>query len=359
MKRWNGLRSAPPVGISIDIIPSQERILACKGRAAELLEDEISARPPGWTPKWCEALISEVAAVLARGELPGAGISAVEVPRFVHGQSQGICDVFGASVEAQPDGNFYVHPVDPGEVASRRLVRTPVTRSRYWGAVEWIRYARRAARGRVEFRNPVMTGPFDTANYLLGTTRLLEWTYSEPEILHWLLDEVTRTIIGMLGALREAAGGTLHGEDLFCVRNIYCLCSECRSLVSAEIFAEYEAPYLRRIGDAVGPYAIHSCGSWERTVRCSLLDSNLRAMNGQVRENDLHELCRHVGGRLVLSIGPSRDVHERYTWPDTKSFLEYVLQTVPPDQAVEIQVAETDVPLYEELCGRIRGKGAR
>ncbi|MEK9137750.1 MAG: uroporphyrinogen decarboxylase family protein, partial [Bacteroidota bacterium] len=42
---------------------------------------------------------------------------------------------------------------------------------------------------------PVMTGPFDTVNYLLGTTTLMEWVYTEPLVVHGLLDKVTAVII--------------------------------------------------------------------------------------------------------------------------------------------------------------------
>ena len=51
---------------------------------------------------------------------PGDGFLGIAVPRSVHGQSQGICDIFGARVEEQPDGNFYVHPLpaDPAVIVA-------------------------------------------------------------------------------------------------------------------------------------------------------------------------------------------------------------------------------------------------
>jgi hypothetical protein len=113
-----------------------------------------------------------------------------------HGQSQGICDLLGASVARQPGGNFFVHPVAGDTAAVDRIRPRPLRESMYWGAVEWIRHARHATQGQFPFRNPVMVGPFD-------------------------------------------------------------LCSECRSLVAAAMFEEFDAPYLRRIGQALGPYGIH------------------------------------------------------------------------------------------------------
>lgn len=201
-----------------------------------------------------------------------------------------------------------------------------------------------------------MTGPFDTANYLLGTTVLMEWVYTQPEVLHRLLDKITGVIVGMAEALREAAGGPLNGDAFGCVANIFCFCSECRSLVSREIYEQFEAPYLRRIGEKTGPYGIHSCGSWERTIPSALGDNNLRAMHGQIRENDLAELCRLADGRMTLAIGASNSLPERYTWPNTRSYLAHVLETVPASQPLELGVSEKDFDLWLSLYREIRGR---
>jgi len=137
-------------------------------------------------------------------------VPALDVPRFVHGQSQGICDIFGVSVSKQPDGYYFVCPFEGGANAVDKIKPRPISESMYWGAVEWVRHARRATSGCFPFRNAVMCGPLDLANYLLGTTRLMEWLYTEPETVHRLLHKITDVIIDTVRALREAAGGTLH-----------------------------------------------------------------------------------------------------------------------------------------------------
>ena len=344
--------------MAIAIRPAKQRVERVRKECLDLLPDEAGSRPPGWSPEWRETLIDAVANLTASRQLPGAWVPALSVPRFVHGQSQGICDLFGARVEEQPDKNYYVYPLPPDpDMIDALNPRAPDT-SMYWGAVKWVRYARTSCRGRFEFRNPVMTGPFDTANYLLGTSVLMEWVYVQPSALHRLLDRITDVIIAMVRALRETAGEALHGDALFCMRNAFCLCSECRSLVSVSTYEEFEAPYLARIGKQLGPYGIHSCGSWERTVPGALRDPNLRAMNGQVRENDLAELCQLAKGEVVLSIGPSQNLPERYTWSDTRSFLRYVLETVPESQPVEIAIEEESMSVWSELLAEARVGGA-
>lgn len=336
-------------GCAVAVRPSTARVEQARGTSRDLLPDEDGVRPARWTPAWRNALRDEVATVLASRQLRGAWFPALNVPRFVHGQSQGICDLFGAGVEPQEDGNYFVHPLRPNTAFIDTLKPRAIETSLYWGAVEWINYAHTAGRQQFAFRNPVMTGPFDTANYLLGTTVLMEWVYTEPSTLHRLLNKITEVIIDMLSAVRRAAGGCLHGDALACMRNAFCLCSECRSLVSVDIYEEFEAPYLARIGNRLGPYGIHSCGSWERTVPSALKDPHLRAMNGQVRENDLATLCALAKGGVMLSIGRSQNVHERYTWPDTESFFRHVLTTARFEQPMELSISESDLGLWDRL----------
>jgi hypothetical protein len=349
-KGWDALIPGPPHGgLAVAVGPAKERIERVQKDCHDLLPDETKSRPPGWSPEWREALLGQAANLIAGLELKSAWVPALAVPRFVHGQSQGICDLFGARVEEQPDKNYFVYPLQPDPGSIDALNPRAPEASMYFGAVKWLQYARASCRGRFGFRNPVMTGPFDTANYLLGTTVLLEWVYTQPEVLHRLLDKITAVLISMISALREAAGGTLHGDALRCVRNAFCLCSECRSLVSAETYEEFEAPYLKRIGEKLGPYGIHSCGKWERTIPSALQDPRLRAMNGQVRENDLAELCRLAKGEIILSIAPSKNLPEKYTWPDSRSFLRHVLETVPENQPAEIGIDESDLEVWNDL----------
>ncbi len=343
---WDALWQRRALGrVAVVVMPNEDRLNNAKQTCANLqLKESPDLRPAGWTPKWRQALVDEIAAHCAYMQLPGDFCPALRVPGFVHGQSQGICDLFGARVEPQPDDLFFVHPVADDTAWVDAVVPKPLETSQFWGAVEWIRYARMATGGRFGFRNPVMTGPLDTANYLLGTTRLMDWLYSEPEALARLLEKVTEVIIAMLGALREAAGGALYPETVYCMRGGFGLCSECRSLISSEHYDQFEAPFLRRIGEAMGTYSIHSCGSWERTLASSMADPNLRVMHGQVRENDLALLCRLSAGRMTFAIGPSINLCERYIWKDMKDFYAHVLKNVPLSQPLEMQVNEADLP---------------
>ncbi len=349
---WDALWSGHSIGrIAVSVSPSPEKVKRAKESIATLAWPEPVEKPAAWRPAWRDAVIDGVVGMAAGLETPGDQCLMLTPPRFVHSQTQGICDIFGARVEEQSDWNHYVYPLPSDPAFIDAVAPKPIEQSAYWGAVEWVRYARAMSGGMFEFRSPVMTGPFDTANYLLGTTTLLEWVYTEPETVQRLLDKITDVLIGMVGALHTAAGGRIYApHHAGCVRGGYDFCSECRSLLSREIYEKFEAPALRRIGEARGPYAIHACGSWERTVPSALADANLRLMNGQIRENDLAQLCALAQGRVALSIGPSANLDERYTWVRREDFFTHILRTVPREQPFEIGIGEGELTEWNRLC---------
>jgi len=341
--------------LALSISPNEERIQRAAKRV-RLDMPEPEEKPHAWTSEWEPALRNQLVYFLAASELSGDQCPAVGVPRFVHGQSQGITDVFGCKVEEQPDGNVFAYPLPADPALVDAVQPAPIETSVYWGAVEWLRCAREATGGNVAFRNPVMTGPMDTANYVLGTTILLEWVYTHPDVVHRLLEKITDVIVRMIGALKDASGGHLSALHFACLRGGPDLCSELRSLLSVELYDEFEAPYLRQIGEAIGPFAAHSCGSWERHIPSVLSDLNFRAMHGQIRENDLAEVCKSIGGRIALAIGPSVNVHSRYTWPDTEAYLRHILNIVPDTQPFFTAITEDELPLWLRLHEELRGK---
>jgi len=343
---WDGLwNHHSPGRIAVNVRPSKERV-----DASRAVVDMVAPPDPGMPPSWREALLGDLANWHAWRQTPGDGFPALTIPRFLHGHSQGLCDVFGANVEEQPDGNFFVHPLspDPDRIAS--LEPQSLESSLYWNAVKYLRCAREATGGQLPFRGPIMTGPFDTANYLLGSTVLLEWVYTEPEALHILLGRITTVLGDMVLALREAAGGSLNAHHLTCTRGGHDFASECRSIVSREMYETFDAPYLRQLGERLGPYAIHSCGAWERTIPSALGDPNLRAMNGQVKENDLAVLCAEAAGGMTFSVQASANLPERYLFDSLEEFFRYVLERVPAEQPLELTIGEDEIALWNQVC---------
>ena len=348
---WDALWARRSIDrIATAVAPSDERVARVRQACAGMKLHDPRSLPRRWLPKWREHLLKDLGHICAQMEMPGDGFVGLYTERAFYGQSQGIADLFGARVEEQPDGNFYVYPLPPDPVVIAGLRPRPLEESIYWAAAEYVRYARDATGGVLPVRAPVMTGPLDTANYLLGTTVLLEWVYTEPEALRALLSTLTDTIIRMLHAVQEAAGGQIHPQLFWCIRGGPDLCSELRAIISADIYEEFEAPYLREIGRRVGPLAVHSCGSWERSVPSACSDPNIRAMNGGSREADVAELCRLANGGMTFSIYRSQNCQERCLWPGNGTFWSHILRTVPPSQPFELTVPEKEIPLWNRVC---------
>ncbi len=350
---WDGLWARQSIGrIATAVAPSEERAARARKACENLKLHEPDRLPARWTPQWRDHLLKDLGYICAQMEMPGDGFMGHYTARGFYGQSQGIADIFGARVEAQPDGNYYVHPLPPDPVAIAALKPRPLEESLYWTAVEYIRYARRATEGVLPIRAPVMTGALDTANYLLGSTVVLEWVYTEPEALKSLLATITDTIVRMLQALQAAAGGRIDPQLFYCMRGGPDICSELRAVISADSYEEFEAPCLREIARRAGPLGVHSCGSWERTVLSACDDPGIRAMNGGSKESDVAELCRLANGRMTFSTYRSQNCQERCLWPDNEAFWSHILQVVPPSQPFELTIPEKDISLWNRVCSR-------
>ena len=253
-----------------------------------------------------------------------------------------------ARVEEQPDGNCFAFPLPADPSAIDAVQANALETSAYWARWSGRDTPRRHAR-QDSFPKRRDDGAHRHGQLPARPDDFLEWVYTHPDTVHRLLEKITDVIVRMTRARLEAAGGVAHSLHFACLRGGFDLCSEVRSLVSRAIYEEFEAPYLRRIGEAIGAFGVHSCGSWERTIPSVLENPRIRAMNGQIKENNLEELCRLADGKIALSIGPSVNVHACHTWPDMESFYRHILKTTPDSQPFEVSVEEEHLPLWNRL----------
>jgi len=311
---WDDLWARRPIGrIALSTAPNRQRLERARRSCANVELREPVPLPPAWQPAWREHLLADLADTYARSELPGDGFLGLGIPKHIYGQSQGLSDVFGARVEAMPDGNFYVHPLSPDPDAIKALAPKSLRESMYSTAVEYVRYAREATAGVLPIRAPVMTGPLDTANYLLGTTVLMEWVYTQPDVLHGLLAKITDVVAKTTAALHEAAGGRVEPSLLWCMRGGPDICSECRALISTEMGrAGALVEPLKCVttvvraaavdfGDAV---AVVGCGFMGLAAVAALGGGYLRELVAVDRVEDRLQLALELGATAALS--PSR-----------------------------------------------------
>ena len=111
----------------------------------------------------------------------------------------------------------------------------------YGNSAKFAKFAREATNGQLAVRNPVMTGPIDTANYILSAMRLMEWFYDEPAALHKLLKMITDTLIEFIKEFQNIVGGLCPGRIFLFTRRIFIMFRS-EIVISAEIYEEPEAP---------------------------------------------------------------------------------------------------------------------
>ena len=113
-----------------------------------------------------------------------------------------------------------------------------------------------------------------------------------------------------------------------------------------ETYNEFEAPYLKRIGQACGKFTIHSCGTWERMLESVMNDSNVMLVEFQCKEMDLVKVWSITNGRLPLKVNRSKDLDERYVWDSSELFYRYVMDTLPVAIPLEMDIPADDSSVF-------------
>lgn len=107
-------------------------------------------------------------------------------------------------------------------------------------------------------------GPFSLAARLMDVTEIMLVCYDEPEVVHKVLEKTTEFIISYCLAFKEAGA------------NAVAMAEPVTGLLSPALAAEFSAPYVKRIVDAVQDDSFlvlyHNCGGG--TI--SMIDSILR-----------------------------------------------------------------------------------
>lgn len=356
---WEGLAKKQAFG----------RVAICiNGRVPDFIEiephiipaDEIPLQlPAGKYPEWDFNIRNQLRNLQfnALSNYQDDTFPAISIPRHIHGQSQGLAEAFGCSLIPQDpqEGLYYPVPSIHSIKDIDNLKIKPTDEILYGRSIEFAEYARLVTDGQLSVRNPVMTGPIDTANYILGTMKLMEWIYDEPDTLHRLLFMITDNLISTIWKLQAAVEECLCPDHSFCITKGFALCSEIRSLISSEAYNEFEAPYLKQIGEACGPFMIHSCGTWERTLNSVLENTKIMMINFQIKEMDIQKIITITKGNLSMKIGRSINLGEKYTWKDAASFFRHVIKNLPEVVPLEMDINTDDINTFINVQSELHG----
>lgn len=262
------------------------------------------------------------------------GFPVVVIRRGFYGHSQRLSEPFGTTVVLEGEGGHQAAQAEPsihsmGQVQHLRL--RPLKDCRWLSrSLEVLRYFVESTAGHYHIPHMVTTGPCDTVNYATGSTLLLESFYSHPREVHQLLRMATDLIIEHIQACQRIAGDRLIGDHTFLLDGGYCICSEIRSQFSAEHYEEFEAPYLKEIGKAVGKLRIHVSGPIEQSLPATLRDPNITHCKFWLRDCDLQRVCEMAGNRISMDFF-CNDCMPQIGFTDAVDFYRYIFLNTRPE----------------------------
>ena len=280
------------------------------------------------------------------------GFPAISIARDLYGHSQRLAEPFGSQLQKSKQ-HYWAVPSVQSAAAIRYLKPKPAHKCHFLSkSIEWMRYLYESTEGRYFIRQMVTTGPIDTANYITGSTLFLESLYTHPEEVHLLLRMVTDVIIEHILACQEVTGDRIV-PDHTCFLKGYALCSELRSEISGEHYEEFEAPYLKEIGEAVGPLIIHASGRWEQSIHATLADPNIFHIVLWVRDTNLRTITGAAGGRI--SIEAWRSDLEQYGFPDSAAYYRYLFDGLLPE--TRLAITHLDAEGYNRAYDQLESEG--
>jgi len=153
---------------------------------------------------------------------------------------------------------------------------------------------------------------------------------------------IADVLIEIVELYQKAVGGHTAPDLISCVNTGYMICSEVRHLISDEMYREFEAPYLRRLGESCGPFSIHSCGCFERTIRATAEDPNIIAADFQSKETNVALMLSETSNSLTLNIRKSFDIGEEYMWADDESYYRYLMSVIKEPSPVMFRIYNID-----------------
>ncbi len=172
-------------------------------------------------------------------------------------------ECFGAQIRVPEDEVPNVVGCVVSDLNEAQALRVPhVGEGRTGLCVDAIRKAKARITDRPVFAGAI--GSFSLTGRLVDVTEALVYCYTDPELLHTVLDKATQFLIVYISAFKAAgADGVVLAEPL-------------TGLLSPDMAAEFSEPYIRRIVEAVQDETFiviyHNCGN--STIR--IIDSILR-----------------------------------------------------------------------------------
>ncbi len=229
----------------------------------------------------------------------------------------GIPSAFGCEVVWWENDLPAVHPVFAEGIDEITPLPMPTVRDGQLGRMlDYTDYFIEQTNGRYPIRMCDIQGPIDSAALILGHNNFLMAMYTNPQIVHRVLQQVTDLTISFVEAQREMVyrRGCEFIPSMFqpwmpdgfgiSVSNDECV------MMSAQMHDEFNVPYLNQLSEAFGGIYIHSCGKWTHQFPSLAKVHKLRGHEFGASEATFEPVLEHFGGKIMLAcrVGLHRDL---------------------------------------------------
>lgn len=117
-------------------------------------------------------------------------------------------------------------------------------------------------------RMPDPQGPFTIAGLVVNQEELLMELYTNPDGVHELLNKTSDQYIDFVKYCQNESNGKMFGSvwpyTYFTPQNGVTIIEDMMPLLSADIYAKYAIPYLKKVSNQLGGLHIHCCGQWKQ-----------------------------------------------------------------------------------------------
>lgn len=233
------------------------------------------------------------------------------VPYFMPWFGTGVlASAFGARIRVPDDPSDDPAVLEPciktPEDAAHLCLPTPSQDGWMPRVLEAIDYA--VAYGDLPVGLTDMQGPLDTLGQMCSQAQLYRWMYSEPKMIHDLMDLVTEAFIEWVKVQKEHIGEPLdRSNGLQGAYSPGCGVWESDDdlvLVDPGLYQEFVVPHVSRIFEVFGNGSVHFCGDGTHHLNNLRQIKNLTVINNSPLGNfaAFAQLRNGLGNRVVMQI---------------------------------------------------------
>ena len=225
----------------------------------------------------------------------------------------------GEIIPATAEGCIHIHPIAYTTADLAKLSPAPFEDTDYALAIKLYRQVcDRLGMDNIFVRTPCFQGPLNTLSLMMEQTEFLCGMYEDPESIHYALNHITDTIIGYVSRYCDIIGrdkvvGSIWPYISMPATTGICITEDYMPLLSAEQYAEFGLPYVKRIADTFGGVWIHCCGTYRQHLQ-TLRHGNFKIWGLELAypQMTVQEVYNVFGDDIAYLVGISPDGEEEF-----------------------------------------------